>query len=457
MTDAGSRNPAALKEAVYWIKDRLSHGRLGRRVFEGALRTMIVVGAGAVVSFGVQLALARRLGTEGYGVYVLVFGWLAIAQVIGRLEVDSIMTRFVASYVSSNRWDLLRGLLTEGRRTVVIVSVVAALLGAGLTYLLRRPLNNSHPHYDTALYLACLILPAANLLQVESGALLGFQKFARAQLPQSLFRPVVLALLLTAIVTLGPGSLVAHQAVAANFVAVLVALSLAVYWRARATPVETRQVAPAYERSHWARTALPLVAVSLGHIVISQQADILIVGTYLDTAQAGVYGAAAQLTIPLGLALTSVTYVAQPMIADLYVRKELGRIQSLIRVTTWGSAFLSLVVAGSLILAGPWLLGLYGPGFRAGYPVLVVLTLANVAHGTGGHLAGYLLTMTEHERAAASITLACSLLNALLALLLTPIYGPVGTASATLTTALVRTLVMRLYIRRTMGLVVPKF
>jgi O-antigen/teichoic acid export membrane protein len=75
--------------------------------------------------------------------------------------------------------------------------------------------------------------------------------------------------------------------------------------------------------------------------------------------------------------------------------------------------------------------------------------------GLAGGLAGFLLTMTAHEREAAWIIGGTAVLNITLAIILTPRYGAVGTASATLIAVLVRAVVLRRYISRTMSLRVP--
>jgi len=69
-----------------------------------------------------------------------------------------------------------------------------------------------------------------------------------------------------------------------------------------------------------------------------------------------------------------------------------------------------------------------------------------------GALAGYLMTMTAHEREAAWIIGLAAGVNLVLALVLTPRFGPLGTASATLIAAVARAAALSIYIRRTMGL-----
>jgi O-antigen/teichoic acid export membrane protein len=241
-----------------------------------------------------------------------------------------------------------------------------------------------------------------------------------------------------------------------NLASAFVALCLAWTWRRRAVPPEVRAAKPEYDKRTWAKTAYPVFAVSLSQVVISQQADIIVVGLMLTTAQAGIYGAASQLTMPLVLAASSVTFVAQSIIADLYSR-EPERLQSLIRAVTWLSAALTIPIAAGLIILGKFLLGFYGEGYTAGYTILVILTIAQVVIGLVGSLAGYLLTMTAHEKEAAWIIGLSAGLNLILALILTPRYGPVGTATATLIAALARTIALKVYIGRVMGLQLPAF
>jgi O-antigen/teichoic acid export membrane protein len=109
------------------------------------------------------------------------------------------------------------------------------------------------------------------------------------------------------------------------------------------------------------------------------------------------------------------------------------------------------------ILAGRFLLGLFGPAYVSAYPVLLLLMGAQLVIALSGMLAGYLLTMTRHQDAAAWMIGGAALLNLILTLILTPRFGIIGTASATLLAALARSAALSVYIKRKMGLRVPAF
>ncbi|HEY5546016.1 MAG TPA: polysaccharide biosynthesis C-terminal domain-containing protein, partial [Gemmatimonadaceae bacterium] len=372
------------------------------------------------------------------------------------LELDVTSVRFVGSYVATGRWNLVRGFLRTSRTAVVATSFAIAILCSLGILLFADAIRAKHPDMPAALLMACLLLPVTTLLLLEGAVLQGFQRYVEAQLPLNLLRPLTFGLLILFGYYIADIRPTAPIAVGGNLVSAFLALVITWTWRQRAVPPEVRSAAPAYDKKTWARTTYPLFAVSAAQVVISQQADIVVVGMMLTLAEAGVYGAASQLTMPLVLAASSVTLVAQSMIADLYSRDP-ARLQSLIRAVTWLSTALALPIALGLIALGPFLLGLYGPGFVHGYSVLIILTVAQLVIGLVGSLAGYLLTMTAHEREAAWIIGLTAAFNLVLALVLTPKFGAVGTASATLMAAVARALALRVYIRSAMGLRVPAF
>ncbi len=445
---------SALSEVVGLVRSRLAQDRMGGRVARRSLGPIMVSGAGAAVSFLIQLALARLIGAEGYGTYLLVMGWLTVAQLFGKMELDLASVRFVGSYIATGRWGLLHGFLRTSRMVVVATSFAIAIGGALGILLFVDPLSAKHSDFPAALLVACGLLPLATLLLMEGAVLQGLHRYVESQLPPSLFRPLGFGLLVLLAYFVAGIRPTAPLAVGGNLVSTCLALAVTFIWRRRALPPEVRAAEPAFDRGTWARTAAPLFAVSLGQVVISHQMNLIVIGVMLTTTQAAVYGAASQLTMPLTLAAASVTYVAQSMIADLYSRDP-ARLQSLIRAVTWLSVAIVLPIATVLIAFGPFLLRLYGPGFDAGYVPLIMLTIAEMVVGLIGSLAGYLLTMTAHERQAAWIIGLTAALNLGLAIVLTPRFGMVGTASATLAAAVVRAAVLRVYIRRAMGLRVP--
>lgn len=444
-----------LAELLGDLTQRLRPGGLGGRVALNATRMLVVNGLGALVSFAVQIALARAMGKEAFGAYVYCTAWLGAWMLLGKLEFDTVSVRFVGAYMATSRWELLRGYLRFSRRVVLGASLAVAATAAVVVGLGSTALEAKHPGLVPAMWVTAVMLPISALLGLGSARLQGVQRYLAAQIPQYVVRPAVFGLVLGMALLLGQRSVSPSMAVAFNLAGTATALAVTLLMWRRAKPEPLATVPAAMESRVWMRTTLPLLAVAAAQLIVSQQADVIVVGTMLTASEAAGYGAASQLTLPLTLAGASAAYVAQPLIADLFARQQLDRLQRLIRISTFVALLLTLPVALVLIGGGRWLLGLFGADFASAYPVLVVLTLAQLVVGLAGALAGYLLTMTAYEREAAWIIGGSAVLNIVLAIILTPRFGAIGTAISTLVAASARALALRIVIRRLLGLYVP--
>lgn len=445
-----------VSDLVSQVVTRFSSRGIGGHVARGAGQTVLVTGTGAAISFGLQFVLARVLGVEAFGVYVVALSWLAMAQLFGKLELDTTAVRFVGSYVAAEQWGLLRGFLRTGRAVVLGGCLVLAIAGFIAIELAPGAISEKHPGLPASLLVICAMLPVMGLLLFEVAVLQGLQRYAQAQLPQNLIRPAVFAGLVLTLWATSAIRFTPRLALTLNMTGAVVALLITMRWRARMLPAAVHSARVEHDRPRWVRTALPLFSISLAQGVLSQQADILVVGLFLSVTDAGIYGAASTLTLPLIMAATSITFVAQPMIADLYGRGDPARLQSLVRAVTWVTVAVVVPIGAALMLGGGLLLRLgYGREFVSGHGVLVLLTLSQLVVAIVGALAGFLMTMTAHERPAAWIIGLSAMLYVVLAFLLTPRYGAIGTAGATLTSTTVRAIALSTYVRRVMGLRVP--
>jgi O-antigen/teichoic acid export membrane protein len=237
-----------------------------------------------------------------------------------------------------------------------------------------------------------------------------------------------------------------------NVGASLIAVGVSLMLVRRAEPVVLRATTPGFEREAWIRTARGLLIIGIAQLVISQQSDLLIVGSIVGTEPTALYGAASQLTMMVSFGQTSVAFVAAPMIADLFARNDHDQLQRLIRVVFRLNALVTLPVSIALLNFGRPILGLYGPGFAEAYGVLVLLVVSSTLAAMVGSVAGFLLTMTRYENAAAYIIGGSAALNLVLTIILTPLYGLYGTAAATLIATLARSAVLVVFIRKRMKL-----
>ncbi|MGQ0647613.1 MAG: oligosaccharide flippase family protein [Gemmatimonadaceae bacterium] len=428
----------------------------GKGVAGSAFRTLTVSVAGAGISFVGQIVLARALGLEGFGVYLMALAVMNASLILGKFEMDGASARFLAGYVGAGQWSLARGFARWSRRMGVIASLIVAALGATVVLLFEAPLSGKNAALPGALLAACALLIVNARLIVNQGHLQALRRFVDSLVPGTVVRPALFA---TAI---GIGYFVfgwraaPSQAILVNLLATAVAVGLTTIWLRRARPVELTSATPEADRPRWLKATYGLVAIGIAQLIISQQSDLIIVGAIVSPAQAALYGAAAQFAYLLTFGQTSVSFVAAPMIAELHERRDKVELQRLVRALFIANTLVTIPIVLGLVFFGHYLLRLYGPEYDAAHPVLILLSLSALSVGIVGGTAGFLLTMTEYQQEAAWVIGASAVLNLALTLTLTPRFGLIGTASATLVATVARSAVLVFFIRMRMGIsVIP--
>src|SRR5262249_24950163 len=246
----------------------------------------------------------------------------------------------------------------------------------------------------------------------------------------------------------------AGRTVALNAVATAIAFALSLFLLRHALPPTVKSAAALFEPKLWLSTVRRLMIIALGQLVLSYQTDVLVVGTLLGAHEAGVYAAASGMTAFLALAGNGISFVVFLILSQLSARGNHTDLQRLVVRTVQGSLAVTLPAAIVLCAAGPLVLHWYGPSFAGAAPVLFLLTAGWITGLTVGGLASFLLITSGHERIASRVAIFVAGFNLLLSLILTPLFGVIGAAVATMAAAWVRTLLLYWYTGRTIHIAV---
>lgn len=176
--------------------------------------------------------------------------------------------------------------------------------------------------------------------------------------------------------------------------------------------------------------------------------DTLMVSALLGNAATGIYNVAFQLTFIMVTASTAMAVALAPALAALAGRGEstaLGYQRG-----TLISLSMSLVVLAIYLVAGRFILGIYGPDFVTGYPALLVLTMFGVAAALAVPVQT-LLTIHGRATLLMFVSLAQLAVNVPLNYVLITSQGIVGAALATTSVFLAGTVALWIIARRETG------
>ena len=459
LADPGSAKPASAVEtpAPADVKTTdptvssaslLSTSEIARLIVRGGTWSLLISATGAVLSLGVHLVLARVLGAEEYGRYVFALAWMNVLMLVGKFELDTASVRFVGAYTGTEQWSFLRGFLKRSAQIVGGPSLAIALVSASIVLLV---MHNVDRGTSLSFLAAALLLPITAMGQLKASVLQGLKQVARAQLPTMVVRPLVFALAILALRYVFRQSVGAPVAIVLQLAATSVALVVTLRFVQSVLPAPVRAAVEAFDTKYWMKTGAGLLVLSGGQIIVSTNADVLVVGSFLGAAPAGLYGAASQLAASVSFGVTAISFIALPVIADLYARHAFAKLQHLISHVARLGLALSVPVLLALIVAAKPILHAFGPTFANASGLLILLGFDQLVGAIFG-VAGYLLVMTGHQVTAARVIVGCAILNLALTFVLTPWLGLMGAGIATTITTVARSYLLTSRMRRALGL-----
>jgi O-antigen/teichoic acid export membrane protein len=389
----------------------------------GALAVKI---GGVGIGFAVHVLLARLLGVEQYGVYAYVISWMMILALPSKLGMDMALVKFVAAYRARKEWGLLYGVIEFVKRVTLLNSLAVGGITSLVVWGIHSRLGTSLSY---TFWLGCAALPLLIMLHIRQSALRAFRRVVLAGLSESVIQPLLLILLVMIVGVFfslplrGPLVMIFYGAT------LLLALLFTSKWLDSLLSQGPEKSSVKTNQREWLAVGLPLVMMS-GFSLITQRADIIMIGAYLGTTKAGIYIAASRLANLLILWLAAANVIAAPLISELHAQGKKSELQKMISRIAIGVAGVTIPAGAGMILFAPWLLRLFGSEFLDGHDALLVLIVGQSVNALAGSV-GYLLTMTGYQRQAALVMGIAACANLILNATLIPVFGLVGAALAT--------------------------
>ncbi len=402
--------------------------------------------ASAGIMFGSQVLLARWMGGAEFGIYVYVGTWLILVGDLVHLGVPLTAQRFVPEYTQAGSIDLLRGYLAGSQWTTFAVASVAAAAGA----LIVRALENS---LDGAVimpfYLACAALPFYALTFMMDGLARAYNWINLALLSPYILRPLIviagMAALRIAGVTLDATAAMAVLAGATWLTALNQLLRLDRRLKSAVAPGYK-----AYDFRLWLGTALPIILV-WGMYTLLTSTDILVLKQFRPAEDVAHYYAAAKTLALVSIIHFAVAATAAHRFTAYHAAGDRDGLAAFAGETIRWVFWPSLIACLLVIVLGRPVLMLFGEGFVAGYPVMAILAVGQLARASIGP-AERLLNMLGQQRICALAYAAAFTFNIMACIALAPAYGGVGAASATAGAFVVESTLLYLIARRRLGL-----
>ena len=403
-----------------------------------------VVSAG--IAFLSQVLLARIMGPFEYGVFVFVWVMAIILGSLACLGFHTAVIRFLPQYRTTHDIADLRGIAVTAR--VVALSSASLLAVAGIVFLAVFG-DRLQGIYVVPLFLGTFALPMLALGDVLEGTARGNSWPVQALSPTYLVRPVLILAITFAAIAIGFGATATTALGAALLATYATTLT---QWMLISRRMRRRyQDGPRTIRfGFWFRVSLPIFLIE-GFYFLLTNADVVMVGLFLEPDQVATYYAAAKTMALVHFVYFAVKAGMAPRFSVLVTEQDRTELARFAANTARWTFWPSLLVGGIVLALGPFLLSLFGPAFTAGYPVMFILFAGIIAKAFLGP-GEVLLTMAGEQKICAMVYVAVLVVNVAGNLLLIPVLGIAGAALATALAMALETLLLFWVIRRRLGI-----
>lgn len=407
-----------------------------------SLSPLLVKATGTLATFALSIALARTLGIAEFGIYSLVVSTIMVLSIPIRSGIPTLATRETSKAITDETPSAIGHLLSWSNRIIYVYTFITFS-----TVLLARFVIGQSKFLD-GLLVAIITVGTLSLTLRNSAILRAFKRFTKGTSPDILIRPlgqlVLLAVILFVIAWPGVSALTGLLAfTAASIIACIVSAG----WL-------RRELSGAGDVSGdmspgpipW-RKALVFLTIAGGGQVLFGHIDTLILGAFGEPAQVGAYRASVQISMLLIFILTVVNQILQPSLVRLYRIKDTSGMQKLVSDSSFYMFLATLALsAGLMIFAAP-LIGLtFGSRYTIASTALQILVVGQVMNVFFGSV-GTILNMTGMEKEAVTSITVAIIVNIFLDIVLIPLFGMVGAASASAISIFVWNMISRHYVK----------
>lgn len=391
---------------------------------DAAVASIIQVG-GLLLTYLVQVFLARWMGKTEYGIYEYVIAWSLLLAIPAGLGLPRTVMRLISEYRVRQDWGLLRGIVQGSWRLTVLVSLLLGLVATGIILLLNHYRGFV---YATPLLFGMSLVPLLALRQLHLETARAMQDVILGYAPSLLIWPfLVLCSGLVLVERNHSLTSLPMIGVAAMTLLVVVGCQSWLLWNKIDTEVEP--ATPVYAYREWMGISLNLV-VQQAFFIILDQTDLIMVGSLIEPAAAGIYNVAVKTALWVTFVMQILNMVAAPAFTILYTQGDIQGLQKIVsRVNIW-IFWPSVVIAFCLLAFTQPILSIFGSDFIAASWTLKVLVLGRLVDAFCGSV-GALMFMTGHQKKSLPVFGCCALINVVGNAIAIPRLGMVGAAITT--------------------------
>lgn len=395
---------------------------------------------GALVGYIFTIYVSNKYGADVYGLVALSFSFFLIVGVFGRLGLDTNLVKFF----SLDKNDTEAGIFYKS----ILITFFASCFFSLIFYLLREPIvyklyQDPKPELIDYLPWIFISIPFWNVAMICSSLLRAKKKamaYSFINFPSRFIFSLLILMFFANAVDEPVFIMKAH--LWAIIITTILSLLMVVKKLNLSIHSEIKS-------SFFVKDSFPML-LSTSVLLLLSMVDTQIMGVYESKANVGIYTVAVKIAALTVFTLQAINSILAPKIAKSYAENS-NNFERLIKFSTNLNFIITLLIAAAIIFFNESILDLFGNEFIDGSIVLIILCIGQIINSYSGSV-GIILQMIGKQKVQQNFVLVAFFLNIGLTLILTPSYGGIGAATATVISMAFWNIGCSIYIKRKMGI-----
>ena len=450
-----------LASKIQTMKSELAGDSAGAVSARAAILVFLVRIISAIVTFALQVFLARWMGIEQYGIFILVWVVAVMLGSMSCLGLQTAVIRFITEYTAKNDIKYLKGIMLAAP---IIAMLIATLVTLFTYFILFLFVDENSSIVVLPLYLALLCLPFLALEEIQEGIARSFDMPMIAIGPAFVIRPAGILMTMAIAYLLGfPANAMTalSSAVIATFVSTLIQ-SLILWLRifkilGLKLPItnaikllDGNRLNIKFNFRYWFSIALPIFFAS-GFYGLLFNSDVILIGLMLGPESVAIYYAVLKSMALIHFVHFAFRAASTHHFSRFYSDNDIQGLSDFANKIAHWTFWPTLAIAIVTILTGKYILMLFGTTYVEAHYLLFILAAGIVLRATIGPIDA-LLAMTGQQSVVMGVLAITLLSNVILNVSLIPEYGILGAAIATSCVMFIETALMHTAVSRKLGL-----
>ena len=393
------------------------------------------------------ILLARFLGADGFGNYIIAYSTMLLLLVPATLGLPNLITRYISKYVVQNNLEAIKGLLIKTSLFVFLSNAIIYALVIVFYFVWWSKLNIDL--VQTLTY-SFLLIPILAFGSIRNSALRGYKLVLLSELPDSFIRTILLFFCIVFCVLI-KYPMTPQFIMLMHVLIALLSFFVGFIFLEKNLLVKLKHIKPVFHTKEWFIESIPF-SINSGIQIVRNKSLVFLIAFLGNIEAVALYEVAVRGASLVSFTMDALNNAIAPFVSSYYEQVKREKLNRILKKTSRMIFLFSLPIGLTFILGGETLLNfVFGTEYSLSYIPLVILTIGQLVSSMTGSV-GLVLNMTGYQKIYSQNNMKMLVLMLIISIPLIYYFDVAGAAVSFSSVLILQNLMLLYYVRTNLNI-----